>query len=157
MQKIQNKNLPEAIFRIWQRKGKRLSLIVDGHSMRPCFKKGDAVELLLEEINIHTLKTGDIIAFLQDNMVIVHRFIKKKKVGNQWKVCQRGDNLRGFRWIEAQQIIGTAIAILRKGRRIDLLSKSHVFINRFSGYSGWLWILALEMGLSKKSLGMTSK
>jgi len=117
---------------------------VEGHSMRPYFQKGDTVELLLNEMNIHTLKTGDIIAFLNNNMIIVHRYIKKKKVGKYWKICQRGDHLRGFRWIEAHQIIGTATAIHRNGQRIDLLSRYQIIRNRFFGYLGWLWISALE-------------
>jgi len=151
MKTIQNKELPEAIIRIWQRKGKRICLKIDGHSMRPYFQKGDSAELLIYEISIHDLKTGDIIAFLQDNMIIVHRYIKKKKVGKQWKVCQRGDHLRGYKWIDAQDIIGTATAILRKGRRIDLLSRHQILWNRFSGYFGWLWIWALETRLILKT------
>jgi signal peptidase I len=149
MKKIQNTELPKAIIKIWQRKGKRLCLKIDGHSMRPYFQKGDGVELFIHEINVHTLKTGDIIAFLQDNMIVVHRFIKKKKWGNHWKICQRGDHLHGFRWIDAQQIIGTATAIHRKGQRIDLLHGHQILWNRFLGYLGWIWIWGLETHLHK--------
>jgi len=150
MKTIQNKELPEAIIRIWKRNGKCLRLKVDGHSMYPFLQKGDEIELTMKEINIHLLKTGDIIAFLQDNKIIVHRYIKKKKVGQDWKVCQRGDHLRGFRWIHEQQIIGTATAIHRKGRRINLLSRHQKLWNRFYGYSGWLWIWGLETHLVLK-------
>jgi signal peptidase I len=144
MNKIPNKNVPEALIRIWQRKEKQLCLKIDGHSMFPYFQKGDTVELLLNEINIHNLKTGDVIAFMKDNLIIVHRYIKKKKVGQYWKICQRGDHLRGFRWIDSQQIIGTATAIHRNGRRIDLLSRYQMIRNRFLGFLGWIWIMALE-------------
>jgi signal peptidase I len=150
MKIIQNKELPSAIIRIWKRKGKCLRLKIDGHSMYPYFRKGDDVELSIKEINIHALKIGDIIAFLQDNKIIVHRYIKKKKVGQLWKVCQRGDHLHGFRWIDAEQIIGTATAIHRKRQRIDLLSRYQILWNRFSGYSGWLWIWGLETRLILK-------
>jgi signal peptidase I len=149
MKAIENKELPDAIIRIWQRKGKSIRLKVDGHSMHPCFQKGDDVELLINEINIYSLKTGDIIAFLQDHKIIVHRYIKKKKVGKHWKVCQRGDHLRGFRWIDAYQIIGMAIAIHRKGQRIDLLSRHQVLWNRFIGYLSWLWIWGLESSIPR--------
>jgi len=151
MKIIENKDLPEAIIRIWQRKGKCIRLKVDGHSMRPSFQKGDDVELFIHDINIYALKTGDIIAFLQDHKIIVHRYIKKKKVGNHWKVCQRGDHLRGFRWIDAHQIIGKATAIYRKGNRIDLLSRQQVLWNRFTGYSSWLWIWGLETHFTFKN------
>jgi len=144
MKPIHNKELPEAIIRLWQRKGKILHIKVDGHSMRPYFQKGDAVELWIDDLNFHSLKTGDIIAFLQNNMIIVHRYIKKKSVGKKMKICQRGDHLRGYRWIDAQQVIGTATAILRKGRRIDLLSRHQILWNRFLGITGWIWIWALE-------------
>ncbi|ETR72961.1 MAG: hypothetical protein OMM_07234 [Candidatus Magnetoglobus multicellularis str. Araruama] len=144
MKTIPNKKIPEAMIRLWQRRGKMLCLKIDGHSMRPSFQRGDQVELVIAEIDIHHLKTGDIIAFLQDGMIIVHRYIKKKKVGKQWQICQRGDHLRGFRWINAQQIIGTATAIHRNGRRIDFGCWYHTIWNRFLGYLSWLWILGLE-------------
>jgi signal peptidase I len=151
MKPIQNKELPEAIIKIWQRKGKHLCLKVEGHSMFPYFQKDDVVELYLDEINIHALKTGDIIAFLQDQMIIVHRYIKKKKWNNQWKVCQRGDHLSGFRWINSQQIIGRAIAIHRNGRRIDLLYYHQILLNRFLGYLGWIWIWGRKVHITRLS------
>ncbi|MBF0451969.1 MAG: S24/S26 family peptidase [Candidatus Magnetomorum sp.] len=144
MKIIKNKSLPKAIIRIWQTTGKIICIKVDGHSMRPYFQKGDQVELLISNAHVFQYKIGDIIAFLQDDMIIIHRYIKKKKIGEKWVVCQRGDNLRGFRWIDADQIIGTATAIHRNARRIDLQWHSQILQNRFLGCLAWAWVFCLE-------------
>ncbi|KPA09154.1 hypothetical protein MHK_010629 [Candidatus Magnetomorum sp. HK-1] len=144
MKTIKNKTFPKAIIKIWQTIEKKVCLKIEGHSMRPYMQKGDRVELWITQTNAHQFKTGDIIAFLQDEMIIVHRFIKKKKVANKWKICQRGDHLRGFRWIDADQVIGIATAIHRSGKRIDLRLPNHILCNRFLGYLGWLWVFCLE-------------
>ena len=144
MKTIKNKSLPKAIIRIWQTTDKKLCLNIEGNSMRPYFQKGDRVELLLTKTNVNQFKIGDIIAFLQDEMIIVHRYIKKKKIANKWKICQRGDHLRGSRWIDADQIIGYATAIHRSGKRIDLHLPNHILCNRFLGCLGWLWVFCME-------------
>lgn len=144
MKIIDNKSLPKAIIRLWQSARKKICISIDGHSMRPFFQKNDHLELALCPPNVFQHKIGDIIAFLQDDVIIVHRFIKKKKINNKWMVCQRGDNLPGFRWIDSDQIIGTAVAIYRHGKTINLQDRFYILQNRFLGSLSWIWIFCVK-------------
>jgi len=147
---IPNQSFSEAIIRVWQQTPKKRCLQVDGQSMWPYFKKDDHIELHIEAINVHQLKPGDVIAFLRDNKIIVHRYIKKKRSGNQWKICERGDYLKSFRWIDATQVIGKATGIYRKGRRIDLRIRKQVLWNRYLGGLSWLWVCLLQLKIFLK-------
>ena len=144
MKTFPNQSLPKAIIKLWQSSGKTIRIHVDGHSMRPYLKKNDQVELHLSQPNVFQFKIGDVIAFLQDDIIVIHRYLKKKKINNKWMVCQRGDNLRGFRWIDSNQIIGTATAIYRDNKKIDLQDRFRGLQNRCLGCLSWIWVFGLE-------------
>ncbi|MEA2014152.1 MAG: signal peptidase I [Thermodesulfobacteriota bacterium] len=130
------------VMEIWKQTGKDFELRVCGNSMRPLINSGDRISLRLMDAVV--LKRGDIIAFQEGNNLIVHRFIRKKMVNGKWLFCQKGDNLRGWSWIQEDRILGKVESIRRPGRTLSLASWRWRCINQMLGFVYFAWIVGYE-------------
>ena len=89
------------------KKGRRdIVLRGEGTSMMPLLIRGDKV--ILKAADAEQLRGGELIAYRDKGNIIVHRLIRKKRIDGKWFLCQKGDNLLGWGWIEAKQQIGKA-------------------------------------------------
>ncbi len=133
----------ESIIDIWKEANKEISLTVKGSSMEPLLKEGDAVTVCL--IQPDQIKKGDMIAFRQNGCVIIHRLLKKRKNGDTWLYCQKGDNLNGWGWIPEDSIIGKVTALRRSSGRVAEMKGFHwQRINFVMGIWGGAYIFLYE-------------
>ncbi|MEA2014578.1 MAG: S24/S26 family peptidase [Thermodesulfobacteriota bacterium] len=130
------------VMEIWKEKDRSLGLTVYGDSMRPLINPGDRISLRLMDAVL--LKRGDIIAFREGNHLVVHRFIRKKMVNGTWMFCQKGDNLRGWSWLQEDRIVGKVESIRRQGRILCLERWYWLCINQMLGLAYFAWIVGYE-------------
>lgn len=117
---------------------KDIVLRVEGTSMMPLLKSGDRV--ILKAADAAQLRRGELIAYRDAGNIIVHRLIRKKRIDGKWLLCQKGDNLTGWSWIEADQLIGKA-ECYEGGEEYQAITRlTRPLINRLSLslLSGWI-------------------
>jgi signal peptidase I len=131
-----------SVFELWKEAGRPIDVRIEGASMLPLIRPGDTVSLCL--INGDELKTGELIAFRQDEGLIVHRFIKQRKINKSLWFCQKGDNLSGWSWISEDDVLGRVESIRGRGKVIYLNTRPWTWINRVMGISWLLWISFVE-------------
>ena len=105
-------------------------LRVEGTSMMPLLKRGDRV--VLKAADAEQLRRGELIAYRDEGNIIVHRLIRKKKVDDQWLLCQKGDNLAGWSWIGGDQLIGKAVRYDDGEKYHTMARLTRPIINRLS-------------------------
>ena len=67
-----------------------ITITIDGDSMNPSIAHGDKVKI---KTYPHTYETGDIIAFIMNDIIVVHRITNKRKEENGVTYYTvRGDN-----------------------------------------------------------------
>jgi len=130
------------VFELWREAGRMIDVRVEGNSMLPLMRPGDTVSLRLTDGFV--LKIGDLIAFWQNGNLIVHRFIRRRKLDKSVWLCQKGDNLSGWSWIPADEVVGRVETIRSRGKQIDMNSNPWTWINRVMGILGFLWVSAVE-------------
>ena len=121
------------------KKGARdIVLRLEGTSMMPLLKRGDRV--ILKAANAEQLRRGELIAYREGGNIIVHRFIRKKRIDDKWLLCQKGDNLAGWSWIESDQLIGKAVRYETDKEYKTIAKLARPLINRLSLslLSGWI-------------------
>lgn len=76
------------------------------NSMKPLYGRGDAV--VYEKTKVENLKTGDILVFQKDNIVVTHRIIKIWKTGNEYSFVTKGDNnsVRDYYMPKSSDVLG---------------------------------------------------
>ncbi|MEA1867156.1 MAG: S24 family peptidase [Thermodesulfobacteriota bacterium] len=133
-----------SVLELWKEAERPVDVRIEGTSMMPLIRPGDTVSLRL--INGDELKkTGDLIAFRQDGCLIVHRFIKQRKINESLWFCQKGDNLSGWSWISEDDMLGRVESIRGLGRKVIYMNtRPWTCINRIMGSSWFLWISFVE-------------
>ncbi|OEU47575.1 MAG: hypothetical protein BA861_04785 [Desulfobacterales bacterium S3730MH5] len=130
------------VFELWKEAGRPIDVRIEGVSMLPLLRPGDTVSLRL--INGDEFKTGELIAFRQDECLIVHRFIKQRKIDKSLWLCQKGDNFSGWSWIPEDDVLGRVESIRGRGDIIYMNTRPWTWINRVMGISWLLWISFVE-------------
>jgi len=146
-------NLAPAVFKAWQASGKQLILTVQGRSMVPNLLPGQRV--VIRCVPAGELSCGDIFAFGDQNGIIVHRFVKQQIKDGAPRVCQKGDGLLGWRWLDPVQVLGVVERIEGRHGSRDLRLKPWVLYNRAWGAAAKLYITLCETaraGLRKADL-----
>jgi len=132
----------ESIIDLWRETNKEISLTVKGTSMEPLLREGDVVAVCL--VRLDQLKRGDMIAFKQNGCVIIHRLVKRRKNGNTWLYCQKGDNLNGWGWIPEEAIIGKVTSMKRTGRVAGMKGSRWQWLNFAMGLCGGAYVFLYE-------------
>jgi signal peptidase I len=141
----------ESIIDLWRGTGREISLTVKGRSMEPLLREGDVVAVCL--VRPDQLKRGDMIAFRQNGCVIVHRLLRKRKNGNTWFYCQKGDSLNGWSWIPEEAIIGKITSLRRSGRVKGMIGFHWRWLNFVMSLWGGVQIFSYEpMHKAKRAL-----
>lgn len=88
--------------------------VVATGSMEPVIYPGDVV--LVEKIDIHKIKTGDIIQYEKQNVYIFHRLINVVEEDKEIKYQTKGDNNSAidFQLVKAEQIKGKVVSTIPK-------------------------------------------
>ncbi|MBC2717238.1 MAG: signal peptidase I [Desulfobacteraceae bacterium] len=137
----------------WKATEREISLKVWGGSMAPLIRAGDYISLRLTQSD--NLRPGDVVAFLQNEDITVHRLIKKKKVNGQRWFCQKGDNLLGWAWIPEDKVLGRVESIQNADGIQDMTGRPWVWLNPIMGFAASFWITFVEkaQALKKHILG----
>lgn len=122
--------------------GKPITIPVFGVSMAPMIRTGDTVTI--QPCSADQLKIGDVIAYIQEQTVIVHRLVKIKLSEGKRLLCQKGDNLTGWGWLTEDQLIGKAVYIQRSDTIADMNTPVWMLVNRMMGQLGGLLITLAE-------------
>ncbi len=133
-------SITNSVLDLWQESGKETQLVLSGMSMLPLIKDGDSVLIR------HTregIGVGSIVAFRNDQKVIVHRVIKIEKGDGKTAFLTKGDfNLKTDHPFHEDMLIGKVIAINRGGRQINLDTTFWSVIGRIT--STFSFILSLN-------------
>jgi hypothetical protein len=137
----------------WRREGRRVSIDAQGVSMEPLIRSGD--RLTIRMMAPHALASGDVVAFLRDGQIVVHRLVKKRKAGDAWRFCEKGDGLAGWNWVEEADVLGRVEVIEREGRRVHLLGFPWRLVNPAVAltWSGWIGAAELLRAVKLRLLG----
>jgi hypothetical protein len=86
---------------------------VEGTSMWPSIREGDAVQIRAAQGHP---RIGSVAAFFNQDQLLVHRVVARRRQGNTWLVRVRGDAMRGSKaFIDWDRVIGTVSHIERAG------------------------------------------
>ena len=83
--------------------GKNFEVSVSGNSMEPMIRDGDTIEI----IYVPKCMTGDVVVFVYDYNILVHRILK---IENDIIYC-KGDNAFRLEKIGNEQVIGKVTAV----------------------------------------------
>ncbi len=85
---------------------------VEGFSMFPFLVEGD--EVIIEKVPIQDLKIGEIVTYIRDEMLIVHRIKRIDGVSNKMIFVTQGDNLNHEDLpVMEKEIIGRVRTVIR--------------------------------------------
>jgi signal peptidase I len=104
--------------------GKSLRLKVEGDSMIPLLRPGDAVTIIF--CSPAALVVGDVVAYEVDSGVAIHRVLRRVGRGGGVSVYQKGDNMRSGGWLDERQILGKVVSVTSGGREFSLPSASRL-------------------------------
>jgi signal peptidase I len=94
--------------------GDRLALHVRGTSMLPALWPGEKV--WVEQTNVDALRSGDVIVFVRDHQLVVHRVVGIAKSTNRAALTTRGDaQLEDDVPVEPRDVVGVVRAVRRFG------------------------------------------
>ena len=130
---------------MWQEaceRGKILSFKMVSGSMSPMIEVGDVVKV--SGVKPSEIRIGDIVAFREDQNVMVHRVISKTWSNQQLSFRHGVDAGRLPGKIAAQNLIGKVLVVKKRGREIFLGTPWFIMSNRILG-----WRLHLINALSR--------
>ena len=111
--------------------GRVCPVVVQGTSMDPFLKAGAQVHL--EAIPPAGLVLGDLMAYLQGDALIVHRYLGRVDQGGVRFFRQKGDNLPGAGLVHPDALVGRVRWVERDGVRSDLLRGRQRVLARLRG------------------------
>ena len=65
------------------------SIAIASGSMTPNIRKGDIV--IVDQKSLHNINIGDVIAYRHENIIVVHRVVKKEKFSDNYVYYTKGD------------------------------------------------------------------
>ena len=131
---------------MWQeacQNGNVIRFKIISNSMNPMIKLGDVVKV--SSVEPSRICTGDIIAFIDNGNIIVHRVIGIFRHKQKLNFRHRGDAGSGSGIITLKSLIGRVIVIERKGREIHLDTRINVITSKLLG-----WRLKIKDSLDNK-------
>ncbi|GEM_PF-1436784 len=126
-------------------KGNTISVKISGKSMEPFIPEGSS--LTVKAVHIDTVKSGDIILFINKDMVIAHRLFKKiKKDGSVFLKVKADASAIFDSLVHPDNLIGKVVSI-RKGERhlyLDnpVMSLFGFFVSYITLFTGYLNVIA---------------
>ena len=118
----------------WGQAGEKHLIPIVGKSMRPLIQPGDQVLIKHGHINV---RRGDVIVFLQEEKMVVHRLLRICKDGSKTIFITKGDNTSYLDSpISAHQVIGRVLKIKRGDRWVLIDTR----VWRIGG-----WLIAVGM------------
>jgi hypothetical protein len=124
-------------------KGCGVRIRARGWSMYPFIKHGDVIEV--EPVEASLVRIGDIILCCDDeDRLVAHRVVKRSSRDPQATLVTKGDwTPRMDRLVYPEQVLGRAVAVERRGKRIRLNTGARWLIQvswaRMSPHSRWLY------------------
>lgn len=127
--------------------GKEVCVPVRGSSMIPLIRPGDRA--FLRPMDPARLRPGDVFAFRQGSATIVHRLIRRRRVGGVAWVCQKGDHQSAWEWIPEEQALGRVDRVQGARHTLHLQEGPWRWADPLWGRLWAAWIGAMEAtGLS---------
>ena len=109
-------SVADVLFDVWNETQKESTFRVSGRSMCPLIEPGNKVIIRHSRAGI---KPGMLIAFRQNNRIIVHRVLRKYSGQDETVYLSRGDHNRHLDpRIRESEIVGKVISIERNDKRI---------------------------------------
>jgi signal peptidase I len=137
------------VIEIWRERNTVVRIPIKGNSMAPLIRSGDYVTV--RAAGLSGMRPGDVVVYLQGGGLIVHRLVKKRVAGGRNWFCQKGDNLKGWGWIEEKMLFGRVESIEKNGRILHMGRGGRYLLNRLIGSLLWCWVTVYEAG--RKALG----
>lgn len=103
-------------------------------------------KVILIDMPPDKIHQGDIIAFVNNGEIVVHRVIRLKYLKKEILFCQKGDSSPYFSWIKGKEILGKVIEIKNDKKIIKLNDIFWHLYNRFLALLGSFWVFLNEIG-----------
>lgn len=123
-----NNKYLSVISELWSETAEKSVVKVSGISMQPLLLNGESIVV---DHTVKDLRSGDIGVFDKDGVMIVHRVLFKKEIGEEITYRTKGD------WmfymdptVPASNVIGKVASLSRKGKNYDLNLAGPVFYSR---------------------------
>ena len=129
------------IIDLWKESGRDMELTISGTSMEPTLRAGDIVIIRL---NNDDLKRGDLIAYMNNGGIILHRLVAIRTGSNGREYCQKGDNMKGWCWVHEDSVVGKVVSVNRMGNIVDISNFQRRRFTVLLGLKGALIISAME-------------
>jgi len=113
-------------------------------SMVPLIRPGDWVSIRLGDAD--RVRPGDIVAYVQNDRVVVHRLLKVRGQPGCRRFWQQGDALSGWGAFDEDAFLGRIDQIHRGSALLNMDRGAWVLINRGLGMAGMVGILAVVAG-----------
>lgn len=130
----EDRNVGLAALRMWKESGKRLRFRVATGSMMPMIRPGDDVTIRME--CPARVKTGDIVAYIRDDRVVVHRLLQVRCRNGRRQFRQQGDALRGRGCFDEEAFVGRVEAIHRGKTVLNMNRGLWPLVNAGMGLAG---------------------
>jgi hypothetical protein len=127
----------------WQETQRRIAIEVRGASMAPLIRPGDTLTLQMTPPG--KLRAGDVFAFERDGRIVVHRLIMRRRTPAGWRLCEKGDGLTGWNWVEEGAALGRVEEIRRGEQLFDLQGPRSRFVSTLLAQLWSLRIAAHEL------------
>lgn len=128
--------------KLWRTAGRHVRLEIRGTSMRPFIEPGDDITIRL--VMPERLRIGDFMAFWDENRVVVHRLVKKRRSEKGSSFCEKADNLPGWEWIDEDLVLGKVVSVHGRKGRMKLEAWPWRWINPAVGRVLCTWISFCE-------------
>ncbi len=110
---------------------RRTTSAVEGRSMAPFLRGGEKVVWV--PVDPQALRTGDLVAFMCDKALVVHRFLRLRARHDVLEVREKGDAQRVGRWMDAAHVLGRVERVIKGDRVLDLARWPWRYANRALG------------------------
>ena len=141
------------VVKLWAQDGKHHSIPVTGDSMLPLIQEDDRV---LVAHGYAEIRPGDVIVFWQAGKLLIHRVIHVYGDRSSPAYLTKGDHAREFdSSVSAQEIIGKAVSIERRNRRISIDTPTWRILGWMIAIAarGEAWLLGLGSIAKQELLG----
>ena len=140
----ERQSLPVSVLGLWSQSGKWVSLSVATGSMRPLIRPGDRVTIRLGDPD--RVRSGDIVAYLRNDRVFVHRLMLVWGHRGCRRFWQKGDALSGWGAFDEEAFLGRVEQVHRGSALLDMDRGAWPLINRGLGMAGMARMMVIITG-----------
>jgi signal peptidase I len=144
MTRVREEALAQLVLEVWAGQGRQATLPVQGYSMWPVLRPGDAIAIRLGG---SPPRLGEIVALRVGGRTVAHRVVRRRKHNGTLLVRTKGDSnfAPDAGWIGPDQVLGVVEQVLRNGVSIRRWGLGGAWSGALVGFSSFLGLACLPL------------